>query len=71
MHRSNEAMICIGNSIKNSYMSVVLVAKPKNIGVFAFTYVCVGKFFRFMAISAWIYKVLTTMKRKMLHRFNF
>ncbi len=32
-------MICIGNSIKNSYMSVVLVAKPKNIGVFAFTYV--------------------------------
>ncbi len=38
-HRSNEAMACIDNFKKNSYISVVSVAKPKNIIVFAFTYV--------------------------------
>jgi hypothetical protein len=35
MQRSDEAMICIG---KNGYISVISVAKPKNV-VFAYTYV--------------------------------
>jgi hypothetical protein len=36
MQRSDEAMICVG---KNSYISVISIAKPKNFVVFAFTYV--------------------------------
>ncbi len=43
-------------------ISVVSIAKSKNITVFAFTYV-VESFALFMAISAWIYIVLTAMKR--------
>jgi hypothetical protein len=39
MHRSNEAMIFIGNFNKNSYFSVISVAKLKNLIVFAYTFV--------------------------------
>jgi hypothetical protein len=39
MHRSNEAMIFIGNFNKNSYISVISVAKLKNLIVFAYTFV--------------------------------
>ncbi len=39
MNRSNEAMNPIGNFPKNSLFFVVSLAKPKNIVVFAFTYV--------------------------------
>ncbi len=35
-------MIYIGNFNKNSYISIIFVAKPKNFVVFAFT--CVEKF---------------------------
>ncbi len=30
-------MICIGNLLKKSYISVISIAKPKNFVVFAFT----------------------------------
>jgi hypothetical protein len=43
-------------------ISVVSVAKSKNIAAFAFTCV-LESFALFMAISAWIYIVLTAMKR--------
>jgi hypothetical protein len=39
MHRSDEALIYIGNLKNNSYIFVISVAKPKNFVVFAFTYV--------------------------------
>ncbi len=39
MHRSNEAMVFIGNVNKNPFVSVISVAKPKNFVVFASTYV--------------------------------
>jgi hypothetical protein len=39
MHRSNEAMIFIGNFNKNSYISVISAAKLKNLIVFAYTFV--------------------------------
>jgi hypothetical protein len=35
--RSNEAMNCIGNLKKNSHISLISIAKPKNIVVFLFT----------------------------------
>jgi hypothetical protein len=37
-HRSDEAMNSIGNFQKNFVISIVSGAKPKNIVVFAFTY---------------------------------
>jgi hypothetical protein len=55
-------MICIGNLKKKSFISVVSVAKLKNIVVFAITYV-LKVFPCIMAISAWISVVLTAMKR--------
>jgi hypothetical protein len=39
MHRSNEVMNSIGNFQKKFVISIISVAKPKNIVVFAFTYV--------------------------------
>ncbi len=39
MLRSDEAIIFIGNFDKNSYISVISIAKPKNFVVFANTYV--------------------------------
>jgi hypothetical protein len=39
MHRSDEAMICIGNLKKNCIFSLFPLAKLKNFVVFAFTYV--------------------------------
>ncbi len=39
MHRSDEAMNSIGNFQKKFVISVVSVAKLKNIVIFAFTYV--------------------------------
>jgi hypothetical protein len=39
MHRSDEAMIFIGNFDKNLYIFVISVAKSKNFVVFANTYV--------------------------------
>ncbi len=45
----------IGNFPKNLLFFVVSIAKPKNIVVFAFTYVW-ESFALFLAISAWTYK---------------
>jgi hypothetical protein len=39
MHRRDEAMNSIGNFPTKLVISVVSVAKPKNIVIFAFTYV--------------------------------
>jgi hypothetical protein len=39
MHRSNAAINSIGKFQKKFVISVVSIAKPKNILVFAFTYV--------------------------------
>jgi hypothetical protein len=39
MHWSNEAMNSIGNFQKKFIISIISVAKPKNIVVIAFTYV--------------------------------
>jgi hypothetical protein len=39
MHRSDEAMIFIGNFKKNLYISVISVAKPLNFVVFLNTHV--------------------------------
>jgi hypothetical protein len=50
MHRSNEAVIFIGNFNKNLCISVISIAKPKNF-VFAYTYVLRNPTV-FMAISA-------------------
>jgi hypothetical protein len=61
MHRSDEAMNSIGNFPKKFIISVISVAKLKNIVVIAFTYV-LESFALFMAISAWIYIVMTAMK---------
>jgi hypothetical protein len=61
MHRSDEAMICIGNFKKKSYIFVISVAKSKIFVVFA---LYVSEILPcFMAISAWIYIALTAMKR--------
>jgi hypothetical protein len=39
MHRSDEAMIFIGIFNKNLYNSIISVAKPTDLVVFAYTYV--------------------------------
>jgi hypothetical protein len=61
MHRSYEEMICIGNFNKFFYISVVSIAKLKNIDDFAFTYVF-ESFALFYDDSMCIYIVLTVMK---------
>ncbi len=58
MHRSNEAMICIGNFKKLFYISVVSIAKLKNIDDFASTYVF-ESFALFYDDSMCIYIVFT------------
>jgi hypothetical protein len=44
MHRSEEVMICIGNLKKKPFITVVSIAKLKNIVVIVFTHICVGMF---------------------------
>ncbi len=39
MHKSHEAMICIGNFNKNSYIFYISIVEPKNFVAFAFKYV--------------------------------
>ncbi len=56
-------MNSIDNIQKEFVFSVFSVAKSKNIVVFAFTFVLDSFGLFYVAISAWIYIVLTAMKR--------
>jgi hypothetical protein len=74
MHRNDEAMICIGNFNKNSYIFFISIAKPKKFVVLAFTYVSRSPALFYngdFCMNLYSVDSDKAMKRLTVHRFNF